>query len=144
MDEILHHLRNHGSHCFLVFAGESSFHSFLSGAGLCPSTVSLGSLKIWAWQAWPLVVQKWPGPPQLSSASVRSLASTCVASALVWFLHPVSPCHRLHKKCTLCPRQIGNFNRLGVRNNRVSLGLHCEIRSFLDLPLACLVRGNWG
>ena len=40
MDEIPHHFETMGSHCLLVFTGESSFQPFLGGAGCRPSTVS--------------------------------------------------------------------------------------------------------
>ena len=41
MDEILHHFETMGSHCSLLFTGESSFQGFLGGAGFRPPTVTL-------------------------------------------------------------------------------------------------------
>ena len=40
-----HHLETMGSHCLLVFTGDSSFRGFLGGAGFRPSTVWLKTIR---------------------------------------------------------------------------------------------------
>ena len=44
MDELVHHFETMRNQCLFVFTGESTFLSFLGGAGLRPCTVLLGLL----------------------------------------------------------------------------------------------------